>query len=465
MKTGLLRKLAAAGIAMLMLITLASGISQAAGDITVNVDVNVTITYNANYPDGPGYMKDTHTHGHGKSYKVKKNPFTRPGYEFECWNTQPDGKGTTYTTEQLIIVNVNIILYAQWKPGPQPTLHPTPKPTPQPTPLTTFTITYRANYPGGGGPVVMTDKSVQGSSYVIWSNPFTVPAGYTFAGWNTRAILTDRGTAYTAGDIITVNANITLFAQWKAVPTTATVIYKPNYPAGGGPGDITDSNLDLGSAYQIRYNNNSVFAPPASDYIFAGWNTQANGSGTAYTAGDIITVNANITLYAQWTQLPKFTVIYKSNYLCGPADQKDADLVQGDAYQIRYITNAFKPPAGYIFAGWNTLANGKGTAYTEGQIITVNANLTLYAQWTKQNKCTVTYKSNYPGGCGPANKKDDNLVKNDAYQIRHHFFTPPAGGYTFAGWNTLANGKGTAYEAGLVITVSVSITLYAQWRK
>ena len=115
MKAGLLRKVAAGGIAMLMLITLVPSIGQAAGDVTVNVDVEVTITYNANYDGSPGYVRDKHSRG--KNYTVKNNSFNRPNYEFECWNTQPDGKGTTYTAEQIIIVNVNIILYAQWRPG------------------------------------------------------------------------------------------------------------------------------------------------------------------------------------------------------------------------------------------------------------------------------------------------------------------------------------------------------------
>ena len=37
--------------------------------------------------------------------------------------------------------------------------------------------------------------------------------------------------------------------------------------------------------------------------------------------------------------------------------------------------------AGYRFTGWNTGADGKGTAYTDGQKVTLTANLELYAQW------------------------------------------------------------------------------------
>lgn len=37
---------------------------------------------------------------------------------------------------------------------------------------------------------------------------------------------------------------------------------------------------------------------------------------------------------------------------------------------------------GYTFSGWNTMQGGNGTAYTNGQTITVTSDMTLYAQWT-----------------------------------------------------------------------------------
>lgn len=37
---------------------------------------------------------------------------------------------------------------------------------------------------------------------------------------------------------------------------------------------------------------------------------------------------------------------------------------------------------GNTFAGWNTLANGTGTSYTEAEVITFNGSLPLFAQWS-----------------------------------------------------------------------------------
>ncbi len=62
-------------------------------------------------------------------------------------------------------------------------------------------------------------------------------------------------------------------------------------------------------------NKAKVLAAPAvgnknSDFI--GWSVNPDGSGTLYSAGDEITVNGNITLYAQWEEISFFTRILRS---------------------------------------------------------------------------------------------------------------------------------------------------------
>lgn len=41
---------------------------------------------------------------------------------------------------------------------------------------------------------------------------------------------------------------------------------------------------------------------------------------------------------------------------------------------------------GYTFTGWNTEKDGSGRAYTPGRAITLNNNVILYAQWTKDEE-------------------------------------------------------------------------------
>ena len=50
----------------------------------------------------------------GVPTNLQKNPFTREGHSFIEWNTQSDGKGTTFEDQFQQIWGPNTILYAQW---------------------------------------------------------------------------------------------------------------------------------------------------------------------------------------------------------------------------------------------------------------------------------------------------------------------------------------------------------------
>lgn len=68
---------------------------------------------------------------------------------------------------------------------------------------------------------------------------------------------------------------------------------------------VFDANGGEGSVDALRVKESESVNLPAniftkSAFAFAGWNTAADGSGTAYTDQSTITPTANITLYAQW---------------------------------------------------------------------------------------------------------------------------------------------------------------------
>ena len=69
-------------------------------------------------------------------------------------------------------------------------------------------------------------------------------------------------------------------------------------------------------------------------------------------------------------------------------------------------TNTFTK-TGYTFSGWNTIANGTGTAYADGATYSFTADVTLYAQWTVIPNHTVTFNAN---GCtGTMNNQVSNV--------------------------------------------------------
>ncbi len=77
-------------------------------------------------------------------------------------------------------------------------------------------------------------------------------------------------------------------------PTTYTVTYNAN----GGTGTMTDDASPYNAGATVTVLDNEF---TRDGYIFDHWNTSADNSGTDYDKGDSFTINANTTLYAQWT--------------------------------------------------------------------------------------------------------------------------------------------------------------------
>jgi uncharacterized repeat protein (TIGR02543 family) len=90
-------------------------------------------------------------------------------------------------------------------------------------------------------------------------------------------------------------------------------------------------------------------------------------------------------------------------------------------------------------------------------------NVTLYARWTNKPTYTVTYfpntadTGNVPAGVANYEEGATVTVLNNTGNLVKT-------GYTFAGWNTLANGLGTDRPAGTTfIMPAVNVELYAKW--
>lgn len=217
-------------------------------------------------------------------------------------------------------------------------------------------------------------------------------------------------------------------------------VYTLSYATGGGT-SIADTAHEQGQMVTVG----STTRP---GYIFNGWNTQSNGLGTSYAPDDSLTIGAaDVTLYAQWEAIP-YTLTFDSQGGNSVAPRNNVaagtDIEVGNAVRT-----------GYNFLGWDTLANGTGTRYTNGNVYTMpTSNATLYAIWVQ--RITVTY--NTQGGSNVSNTTG-NLGAN--VNLRN---APTRSGYTFVGWNTLANGSGQNRNGGSSYTLpSSDVTFYAIW--
>lgn len=320
------------------------------------------LTYHGNGATGGNTAPQS---GHtGDELTTNANGFTRDGYTFVRWDTAKDGSGTAYGegkngVSQYVMKPAGNDLYAIWKANPA-------------------TIQYRNDWPNTTGSTPDT-TGVTGQNVTIAQNGFTRP-GYTFTGW-----ARDRRTnpsLQPGGRYTLTPGTTTLWAQWKADP--AHLIYNSN------SGSTSQTRRTDGVVDQTL----TVIANPftRTGYTFTGWNTQADGRGKAYAAGNGFRLVADAksnpvntsVLYAQW-RINRVTLKFDPNGGTGgypditadafttvtiPADAKEPKVQRPG---FRFTGWAMKPTPG---AGDTILSPGKGTVSMPDR-----GSITVYAQW------------------------------------------------------------------------------------
>ncbi len=402
------------------------------------------LSYNGNGATG-GATASQKAATRGERLGVAENGFTRPGYKFVCWSTRADGMGTSYipytggtmTRENSISVMSSVILYAQWEP---------------------YKLSYDANATNATGKMedsIPAKDDVTGQVTVSANDPtggngFERP-GWKFIGWNTKSDGT--GTAYTAGTKLVLESDLTLYSLWESYALTYNANAKT---ATGSMKDTTVAEDAIDAKVKVSANDPATgngYTRPG--WKFTGWNTQADGQGDSYASDDVIDLsNGGLTLYAQWEA---FTLSYDKNANSATGKMAPATPAEDDATgKVTVSANGFERP-GWKFAGWK---DKDDNVYAVGKELTLESDLTLYAQWEAYK---LSYDKNSEGATGTM---DDTTVAEDATDAKvkasANGFDHP--GWKFTGWNTKADGTGDSYAAGETIELSeAGLTLYAQW--
>jgi uncharacterized repeat protein (TIGR02543 family) len=387
----------------------------------VTTGEQLTLSYDANGATS-GTVPASQTGSVGASITTRTNSgsLSLAGHTFGGWNTAPNGSGISYPAGSVISMPVGGgTLYALWAP-----------------------VSYAVTYDANGGSGAPSGTSAQTGTTVTVSASTPTRSGYSFTGWNTAA--NGSGTSYAAGAAFSMpSIDVTLYAQW--APRTFLVAYGANGGSGAPanqPG-VFDTTVTVSNT-----------SPTRTGFTFAGWNTAADGSGSAYSGGNTFTMPpTHVTLHAQWTAIP-YTLTYHAN----PGGSSPAASTHSYLEAVT-LSAAVPTRAGYWFNGWNTLANGTGNAYTSSFALVMPASdIDLYAQWVPDTY-RVVYNAN--GGAGAP---VDQVEATDA-AVTVSATTPTRTGHTFTGWNMAANGTGANLTANATFNMPPSnTTLYAQWQ-
>jgi uncharacterized repeat protein (TIGR02543 family) len=141
-------------------------------------------------------------------YIYYQGDIAKAGYKFTGWNTERDGTGTHYGYPAAFYMPAdNVTLYAQWSNVGE--------------------VDYDANGATKGS--VPSDTGFTfGSNVTVSTNSGALEkSGHTFVGWNTAA--DGSGTSYAATGLVTFEmpeGDVTLYAEWKAVPAPNKPVVK-----------------------------------------------------------------------------------------------------------------------------------------------------------------------------------------------------------------------------------------------
>ncbi|MGL4615034.1 MAG: InlB B-repeat-containing protein, partial [Shewanella sp.] len=339
---------------------------------------------------------------------------TRDNYEFVGWNTAADGSGTTWNFTSNTMPAEAITLYAIWDAS-----------------------SYNVHFNTNSGVGVIPAQTIKHGFKI--SAPSTNPTkvGYTFVSWNTKADGT--GTTWDFENDLMPTNELTLYAIY------STNKYVTTFNLNGGTSVIPQ-------AQTVDYNSTLTEPeiPTKNGYIFIEWNTESDGSGTAWNFNTSLMPANDQTLYAQWT---------KNNY------QVTFDIQGGDSsvpqvqtidFDSKVTEPAVPTKEGSTFVSWNTAADGSGTTWNFATDKMPANNITLYAQWSI-NKYTVSYNING----GDSQKPENQTIDFDSKVVEPA--VPTKVGSTFVSWNTQADGKGKIWNFATDKMPANNITLYAQW--
>ena len=254
-------------------------------------------------------------------------------------------------------------------------------------------------------------------------------AGNIFKGWNTKK----NGTGEAFGEGSVPTDDITVYPVFAAACTIQ--VHQE---------DGTTTKLEVEKDQAIG--ENLPAAPTKEGYLFKGWNTSADGTGTTVTADTVIT--ENMDLYPIFEEdIPPVVEVRVVFDVDG--QKSEVKVVKGEAIGSNLPADPEKD--GYTFKGWNTKADGTGETVTAETVVT--DDMEVYAVF-EQNPAPIEEVRVVFDVDGQ--KNEVKVVKGEAIGSNLPA-DPTKEGYTFKGWNTKADGTGETVTAETVVTDEMEV--------
>ena len=428
--------------------------------VWIPVSGQIRFEANADSEEIEGTMK-AETAGYMKETALPECAYIRKGYEFDCWNTMPDGSGISYLPGQLYQnlskeENSVMILYAQWTP-----VH--------------FTITYDKNETEEiksiiGGVIPDTGYYYDKDCY---ASKMTYQAmGYTVKCWNTKAdgsgIDINPGENM-KGKLISYDES-TLYAIWEPNENTAFTVQLFLSENRQNDGKVTDVNTKEGMSDSmtaedvaeteedediieeklldtlVLYGKTEERLCDAIERIYE---SSLEGEEAAYFYEGYVITNpevleerikgdssTNIALYVMPRQCTVSFEICKNNQF--------TSVVQKE---VTGLENIILPEKinGISVSGYE---DGNGQEYEPGSEVTVKKNMTFYLQ----------HKVVWQGNA-------DEFTERTEHKIHGKEFRLPAmkkKGYQFLGWYS-KDGNYIGTEGDYVSGITEDVSYVAKW--
>ena len=205
-----------------------------------------------------------------------------------------------------------------------------------------------------------------------WDSSMLTRPGHTQLGWSQ-----DSQATQAQAEVTMVEGGMTVYAVWVGNPVLTYDTNKPNTWNGQMPSTPASVSVAYNTAAADGSGWQSGDTSKIRGYRFLGWYAGPQDDSGLYDWNTLLT--GSVTVYAHWQRL-QANVVYDANG--GTGSHANTTGWQYSDVTVPSDTSKSFKRAGYVFLGWDTQADGNGTAYKDGsQVPLQDKDITLYAQW------------------------------------------------------------------------------------